>query len=152
MSANAREVPTHYSAAAKWLRWRVAVAVKLLLAGPAMKRIVPEGDLRDRLYNFREALGAPTLIFMMSASRGARCSGCTRPTSNCRNSKAAHLSTAITSFVDSGYQGDEAQRAPYGASQFSMFARIVAIGPRFPPYAQAREGKFRRHLNFESVS
>jgi hypothetical protein len=27
----------HYSAAAKWLQWRVAVAVKLLLTGPAMK-------------------------------------------------------------------------------------------------------------------
>jgi hypothetical protein len=67
MSANAREVPTHYSAAAKWLHWCDAVAViTLLLTGSAMKRIVPEGDLRDSLYNFHEALGALTLILMVA--------------------------------------------------------------------------------------
>jgi cytochrome b561 len=44
----------------------VAAAVIVLLAlGPVMKRLVPEGSLRDNLYSFHEALGALVLIVMV---------------------------------------------------------------------------------------
>ncbi len=58
--------PVSYSASAKWMHWFVAVAVIVLLAlGPVMKRLVPEGALRDNLYLFHEALGALVLIVMI---------------------------------------------------------------------------------------
>ena len=38
----------------------------LLAIGPVMKRLVPEGSLRDNLYNFHEALGALVLIVMVA--------------------------------------------------------------------------------------
>jgi cytochrome b561 len=58
--------PISYSASAKWMHWFVAAAVIVLLAlGPVMKRLVPEGPLRDNLYNFHEALGALVLIVMV---------------------------------------------------------------------------------------
>jgi cytochrome b561 len=58
--------PARYSASAKLMHWFVAVAVIALLAiGPVMKRLVPEGALRDNLYNFHEALGALVLIVMV---------------------------------------------------------------------------------------
>ena len=48
------------------MHWFVAAAVIALLAiGPVMKRLVPEGSLRDNLYNFHEALGALVLIVMV---------------------------------------------------------------------------------------
>jgi cytochrome b561 len=48
------------------MHWFVAAAVIVLLAlGPVMKRLVPEGSLRDNLYNFHEALGALVLIVMV---------------------------------------------------------------------------------------
>ena len=54
------------SAPAKAMHWFVAAAVVVLLAlGPAMKRLVPEGSLRDNLYTFHEALGALVLIVMV---------------------------------------------------------------------------------------
>jgi cytochrome b561 len=47
------------------MHWFVAAAViALLVIGPVMKRLVPEGSLRDNLYNFHEALGALVLIVM----------------------------------------------------------------------------------------
>jgi cytochrome b561 len=59
-------VPLRYSASAKFMHWFVAAAViALLTAGPVMKRLVPEGSLRDNLYNFHEALGALVLIVMV---------------------------------------------------------------------------------------
>src|SRR5579862_1051476 len=58
--------PARYSASAKLMHWFVAVSVIALLAlGPVMKRLVPEGSLRDNLYNFHEALGALVLIVMV---------------------------------------------------------------------------------------
>lgn len=55
-----------YSASAKLMHWFVAVAViALIVMGPVMKRLVPEGALRDNLYNFHEALGALVLIVMV---------------------------------------------------------------------------------------
>ena len=46
------------------------------------------------------------------------------------------------SFVDQGYQGDEAQRT----------ARMVADGARVPHRAEIGEGENRPRLNFESGS
>jgi cytochrome b561 len=63
---NSIATPVNYSASAKLMHWFVAVAVIVLLAlGPIMKRLVPEGSLRDNLYNFHEALGALVLIVMV---------------------------------------------------------------------------------------
>jgi cytochrome b561 len=64
--ADARDQPLRYSASAKLMHWFVAAAViALLVIGPVMKRLVPEGSLRDNLYNFHEALGALVLIVMV---------------------------------------------------------------------------------------
>jgi cytochrome b561 len=63
---NSIATPVSYSASAKVMHWFVAAAVIVLLAlGPVMKRLVPEGSLRDNLYNFHEALGALVLIVMV---------------------------------------------------------------------------------------
>jgi cytochrome b561 len=63
---SSRAAPVSYSASAKLMHWFVAAAVIVLLAlGPVMKRLVPEGSLRDNLYNFHEALGALVLIVMV---------------------------------------------------------------------------------------
>ena len=63
---NSRASPATYSASAKLMHWFVAAAVIVLLAlGPVMKRLVPEGSLRDNLYLFHEALGALVLIVMV---------------------------------------------------------------------------------------
>jgi cytochrome b561 len=63
---NSIATPVSYSASAKWMHWFVAAAVIVLLAlGPVMKRLVPEGSLRDNLYTFHEALGALVLIAMV---------------------------------------------------------------------------------------
>ena len=63
---SSRASPASYSASAKLMHWFVAAAVIVLLAlGPVMKRLVPEGSLRDNLYNFHEALGALVLIVMV---------------------------------------------------------------------------------------
>jgi|ERR1700722_630383 cytochrome b561 len=100
MSANAREVPTHYSAAAKWLHWCVAVAViTLLLTGPAMKRIVPEGDLRDSLYNFHEALGALTLILMVARLARRALSGVPAPSQLSKLESGASLGAQCALYV-----------------------------------------------------
>ena len=63
---NSRVSPASYSVSAKLMHWFVAASVIVLLAlGPVMKRLVPEGSLRDNLYNFHEALGALVLIVMV---------------------------------------------------------------------------------------
>jgi cytochrome b561 len=62
---NSHASPASYSASAKLMHWFVAAAViTLLVLGPVMKRLVPEGSLRNNLYNFHEALGALVLIVM----------------------------------------------------------------------------------------
>jgi hypothetical protein len=54
--SSSRALPLKYSAAAQFMHWFVAVEVIALLAiGPVMKRLVPEGSLRDNLYNLHEA-------------------------------------------------------------------------------------------------
>jgi cytochrome b561 len=64
--SNSSALPARYSASAKLMHWFVAASVIALLAiGPVMKRLVPEGALRDNLYNFHEALGALVLIVMV---------------------------------------------------------------------------------------
>ena len=63
---NSIATPVSYSTSAKLMHWFVAAAVIVLLAlGPVMKRLVPEGSLRDNLYTFHEALGALVLIVMV---------------------------------------------------------------------------------------
>ena len=63
---SSRASPASYSVSAKLMHWFVAAAVIVLLAlGPVMKRLVPEGSLRDNLYLFHEALGALVLIVMV---------------------------------------------------------------------------------------
>jgi cytochrome b561 len=65
-TGNSPASPASYSASAKLMHWFVAAAVIVLLAiGPVMKRLVPEGSLRDNLYTFHEALGALVLIVMV---------------------------------------------------------------------------------------
>jgi cytochrome b561 len=68
MSAAERRAtaPASYSASAKVMHWFVAAAVIFLLAeGPIMKRLVPEGPVRERLYDVHEAFGALVLIVMV---------------------------------------------------------------------------------------
>ena len=66
LASSSRAPPLRYSASAKLMHWFVAVAViALLIIGPVMKRLTPEGPLRDNLYNFHEALGALVLIVMI---------------------------------------------------------------------------------------
>ncbi len=63
---SSRAAPVSYSASAKLMHWFVAAAViALLIIGPVMKRLLPEGSLRDNLYNCHEALGALVLIVMV---------------------------------------------------------------------------------------
>src|ERR1700722_19705233 len=63
---DSRERPSRYSATAKLMHWFVAVAVIfLLVSGPSMKRLVPEGPVRDRLYDLHEAVGALVLLLMV---------------------------------------------------------------------------------------
>jgi cytochrome b561 len=63
---NSIATPVRYSASAKAMHWFVAASVIVLLPlGPVMKRLVPEGSLRDNLYTFHEALGALVLIVMV---------------------------------------------------------------------------------------
>jgi cytochrome b561 len=57
--------PLRYSASAKGLHWLIAIAVIALIPmGLVMKRVLDEGALRDRLYDFHEALGAAVLLVM----------------------------------------------------------------------------------------
>lgn len=63
---SSRAAPVCYSASAKLMHWVVATAVvALLITGPVMKRLLPEGSVRDNFYNFHEALGALVLIVMV---------------------------------------------------------------------------------------
>ncbi len=54
-TSHSRARPLGYSASAKLMHWFVAISViTLLCVGPVMKRLVPEGPLRESLYNFHE--------------------------------------------------------------------------------------------------
>ena len=102
---NSIATPVSYSASAKAMHWFVAAAVIVLLAlGPVMKRLVPEGALRDNLYTFHEALGALVLIVMVVRLVRRRPSACRPPTRRCRFSSSAARSgrnTRSTSFFSS---------------------------------------------------
>ena len=64
--SNARARPLSYSVSAKLMHWLIAVAVvTLLCTGPVMKRLVPEGPVKENLYLFHEAVGALVLIVMV---------------------------------------------------------------------------------------
>ena len=61
---SSRASPVSYSASAKLMHWFVAAAVIALLAiGPVMKRLVPEGSLRDNLMSLAAFL---TVLIGMS--------------------------------------------------------------------------------------
>ena len=64
---NSRTAPLRYSASAKAMHWFVAIAViTLLMEGPVMKRLVPEGPVKENLYLFHEAVGVLVLIVMVA--------------------------------------------------------------------------------------
>lgn len=68
MTAILRSGPraSRYAAPSKWLHWIVAVCVIALIPeGLAMKRLLPDGDVRDSLYYLHEATGALVLIVMV---------------------------------------------------------------------------------------
>src|ERR1700736_2180714 len=65
--SNSRPQPLRYSAASKWLHWIIAAAVIVLIPeGLTMKRLLPEGDLRDNIYILHEATGAAVLLIMIA--------------------------------------------------------------------------------------
>jgi cytochrome b561 len=64
--SKSRMAPLRYSAPAKAMHWFVAASViTLLVEGPVMKRLIPEGPAKENLYLFHEALGAVVLIVMV---------------------------------------------------------------------------------------
>src|SRR5260370_2330785 len=65
--SDSRLHPLRYSAASKWLHWIIAAAVIVLIPdGLTMKRLLPEGDLRDNIYTLHEATGAAVLLVMIA--------------------------------------------------------------------------------------
>src|SRR5260370_16880058 len=65
--SDSRPQPLRYSAASKWLHWIIAAAVIVLIPeGLTMKRLLPEGDLRDNIYTLHEATGAAVLLVMIA--------------------------------------------------------------------------------------
>ena len=90
LARNSHASPVSYSTSAKLMHWFVAGAVIVLLAlGPVMKRLVPEGSLRDNLYNFHEALGALVLIVMVVRLARRLAFGVPARTRLCRRSSSA---------------------------------------------------------------
>jgi cytochrome b561 len=65
--SDSRPQPLRYSAASKWLHWIIAATVIVLIPeGLTMKRLLPEGDLRDTVYTLHEAAGAAVLLIMVA--------------------------------------------------------------------------------------
>jgi cytochrome b561 len=66
MTSTTTGARSRYTASAKWMHWFIAAAVIALIPmGLVMKRVLDEGALRDRLYDFHEALGALVLLVMV---------------------------------------------------------------------------------------
>ena len=133
--SSSRALPLRYSASAKLMHWFVAAAVIVLLAtGPVMKRLVPEGSLRDNLYNFHEALGALVLIVMVARLAKARGLSARRPrTRPCRPSSSALRSgrntrSIVLLFVTTvlGWAGTNAYGDP--VSVFGLFDFPAILG------------------------
>jgi cytochrome b561 len=130
--------PARYSASAKLMHWFVAVAViALIVMGPVMKRLVPEGSLRDNLYNFHEALGALVLIVMVvrairRAAFGAPAPDPTMPRLEQRASLWAQYALYLLLFVTTvlGWAGTNAYGDP--VSVFGLFDFPALLGKDQP--------------------
>jgi cytochrome b561 len=131
-------LPLKYSAAAQFIHWFVAVAVIALLAiGPVMKRLVPEGSLRDNLYNFHEALGALVLIVMVArlgrrVAFGVPPEDASMPLFEQRASLWAQYALYVLLFVATllGWVGTNAYGDP--VSVFGLFDLPAIIGKDHP--------------------
>ncbi len=132
--SSSRALPLRYSASAKLMHWFVAAAVIVLLAtGPVMKRLVPEGSLRDNLYNFHEALGAVVLIVMIArlirrVAYGAPAPDATMPPVEQRASLWAQYALYLLVFVTTvlGWAGTNAYGDP--VSVFGLFGFPAILG------------------------
>ena len=135
---NSHASPASYSASAKLMHWFVAAAViTLLVLGPVMKRLVPEGSLRDNLYNFHEALGALVLIVMVArlARRiafGVPAPDASMPAIEQRASLWAQYALYILIFVTTvlGWAGTNAYGDP--VSVFGLFDFPTILGKDQP--------------------
>ena len=135
---NSIAAPVGYSASAKWMHWFVAAAVIVLLAlGPVMKRLVPEGSLRDNLYNFHEALGALVLIVMVvrlvrRLAFGVPAPDASMPLVEQRASLWAQYALYVLLFVTTvlGWAGTNAYGDP--VSVFGLFDFPTIIGKDQP--------------------
>ncbi len=135
---SSRAAPGSYSASAKLMHWFVAAAVIALLAlGPVMKRLVPEGSLRDNLYNFHEALGALVLIVMVvrlarRAAFGVPAPGASMPLVEQRASLWAQYALYALLFATTvlGWAGTNAYGDP--VSVFGLFDFPAILGKDQP--------------------
>jgi cytochrome b561 len=132
--SSSRALPLKYSGSAKLMHWFVAAAVIVLLAiGPVMKRLVPEGSLRDNLYSFHEALGAVVLIAMVARlvrrmAYGAPAPDATMPPIEQRASLWAQYALYVLLFVTTllGWAGTNAYGDP--VSVFGLFDFPAILG------------------------
>ncbi len=135
---NSRSRPTRYSGAAKWMHWSVAAAVLVLLPlGPLMKRFVPEGPTRDRMYDFHEALGALVLLVMIARLARRLAFGVPAPEPTLspvdrRASLAAQHTLYVLLFVMTvlGWAGTNAYGDP--VSVFGLFSFPAILGKNVP--------------------
>jgi cytochrome b561 len=135
---NPNATPVRYSASAKLMHWFVAAAVIVLLAeGPVMKRLVPEGSLRDNLYTFHEALGALVLIVMVARlvrriAFGVPASDVSMPPVEQRASLWAQYALYVLLFIMTvlGWAGTNAYGDP--VSIFGLFDFPAIIGKDQP--------------------
>jgi cytochrome b561 len=133
-----RPPPVSYSASAKLMHWFVAAAViVLLILGPVMKRLVPEGSLRDNLYNFHEALGALVLIVMVvrvarRLAFGTPAPDASMPPIEQRSSLWAQYALYVLLFVTTilGWAGTNAYGDP--VSVFGLFDFPTLLGKDQP--------------------
>jgi cytochrome b561 len=134
---NARAGPLHYSAAAKLMHWSVAAAVIALLPlGPIMKRFVPEGPTRERLYDVHEALGALVLLVMIARLARRLIFGVPAPEATLspldrRASLAAQRILYALLFVTTllGWAGTNAYGDPVGVFGLFTFPAILGKNP-----------------------
>jgi cytochrome b561 len=135
---NSHASPASYSASAKLMHWFVAAAViTLLVLGPVMKRLVPEGSLRNNLYNFHEALGALVLIVMVvrllrRVAFGVPAPDASMPAIEQRASLWAQYALYVLIFVTTvlGWAGTNAYGDP--VSVFGLFDFPTILGKDQP--------------------
>jgi cytochrome b561 len=135
---SARARPARYSPVAKLMHWAVAAAVIfLILEGPTMKRLIPEGPTRESLYDLHEALGALVLIVMVvrlarRLAFGVPAPDATLPAADRRASIAAqHALYALLFIVPVlGWAGTNAYGDP--VSVFGLFQFPAILGKDEP--------------------